>query len=163
MVEAYYEDHTEEFAGKERWRIQDIFLPFSPNDTAEQRAYLRDIAQQILGRLQAGADFGLLAQRYSQGPGAEAGGDLGFFSRGELEPVLEAAVEHLQAGEFSPDIETTRGIHIIKVIEVDKTSAKSLDEVQEKIRNLLFSREVDFRYREWLTGLRERSYVKIVY
>jgi parvulin-like peptidyl-prolyl isomerase len=104
-----------------------------------------------------------LAKRYSQGPGAEAGGDLGFFSKGELEPVLEAAVEALNPGEVSPDIETTRGIHIIKLTEVDKAPAKPLDEVEGTIRDLLYGREVDFRYREWLSGLRERSYVRIVY
>jgi parvulin-like peptidyl-prolyl isomerase len=77
--------------------------------------------------------------------------------------VLEAAIEALKPGEVSPDIETTRGIHIIKLIEVEKAPAKPLDEVEETIRNILYNREVDFRYREWLSGLRERSYVRIVY
>lgn len=163
MVEAYYKSHIEEFQGKERWRIQDIFLPFSPSDTSEEQARLRDLAQHILKRLQAGVAFGELAQRHSQGPGADARGDLGFFSRGELEPVLDAAVEKLEAGEVSPEIETTRGIHIIKLTEVNKTPTRSLDEVRESIRDLLYKREVDFRYREWLSSLRERSYVKIVY
>jgi peptidyl-prolyl cis-trans isomerase SurA len=163
MIQAYYQDHIEEFEGKERWRIQDIYLPFTPTDTPEERTYLRKVAKQILQRLQAGGDFSSVAKRYSQGPGAEAGGDLGFFSKGELEPVLEAAVESLQPGQVSPDIETTRGIHIIKLTEVDKAPAKSLDEVEATIRDLLYKREVDFRYKEWLSGLRERSYVRIVY
>ena len=163
MVEAYYKDHIEEFEGKERWRIQDIYLPFSPTDTPEKQTHLRKVAKEILERLQRGADFGSMAKRYSQGPGAEAGGDLGFFSKGELEPVLEAAVEALKPGQVSPDIETTRGIHLIKLNEVDKAPAKSLDEVEGTIRDLLYKRELDFRYKEWLSGLRERSYVKIVY
>ena len=163
MIQAYYEDHIEEFETKQRWRIQDIYLPFTPTDTPEERNYLRKVAKQILERLRAGGDFGSLAKRYSQGPGAEAGGDLGFFNKGELEPVLEAAIEVLKPGDVSPDIETTRGIHIIKLLEFDKAPARPLDEVEETIRDLLYRREVDFRYREWLSGLRERSYVKIVY
>ena len=163
MVEAYYQDHIQEFEKKERWRIQDIYLPYYPDDTQEERARLRDLAQEILERVRTGVDFGLLAKNYSQGPGAEAGGDMGYFARGELEPVLEAAVENLKAGEVSPDIETTRGIHIIKVTEVSRTQAKPLDDVRENIRSALYSREIDFRYREWLSALRERSYIKIVY
>jgi peptidyl-prolyl cis-trans isomerase SurA len=163
MIQAYYEDHIEEFERKQRWRIQDIYLPFTPTDTPEERTHLRKVAKQILERLRTGGDFSSLAKRYSQGPGAEAGGDLGFFSRGELEPVLEAAIEALNPGQVSPDIETTRGIHIIKLTEVDKAPAKPLDEVEETIRGLLYRREVEFRYREWLSGLRERSYVRIVY
>ena len=162
IVEAYYQSNMMDFQGKERWRLLDIYLPFNPDDSQEERARLRDLAQQILERVRAGVDFGLLAKKYSQGPGAEAGGDLGYFAPGELEPVLEAAVENLKAGEVSPDIETTRGIHIIKVTEVDRTPPKALDEVRESIRNLLYKREVEFRYREWLSNLRERSYVKIV-
>jgi peptidyl-prolyl cis-trans isomerase SurA len=163
MVESYYRSHLEEFQSKERWRIQDIFLPFSPSDTTEQRDQMHKVAEYIIERLRQGDDFALLARRFSKGPGAESGGDLGYFSRGELEPALEAAVETLEAGEVSPDIETVRGIHIIKVMEVDKTPPRSLDEVRESIRHMLYKREVDFRYREWLSGLRERSYVKIVY
>jgi peptidyl-prolyl cis-trans isomerase SurA len=163
MIQAYYQDHIEEFEGKERWRIQNIYLPYTPTDTLEERTYSRKVAKQILARLRAGGDFTSLAKRYSQGPGAEAGGDLGFFSEGELEPVLEAAVEALKPGQVSPDIETTRGIHIIKLTEVDKAPAKSLDEVEDTIRDLLYKREVDFRYKEWLSGLRESSYVRIVY
>jgi peptidyl-prolyl cis-trans isomerase SurA len=163
MIQAYYEDHIEEFERKERWRIQDIYLPFTPTDTPEERTHLRNVAKEILERLRTEGDFTSLAKRYSQGPGAEAGGDLGFFSKGELEPVLEAAIEALKPGEVSPDIETTRGIHIIKLIEVEKAPAKPLDEVEETIRNMLYKREVDFRYREWLSALRERSYVRIVY
>ena len=162
IVEAYYQSNMHNFQEKERWRIQDIYLPYYPDDTPEERARLRNLAQEILERVRAGVDFGSLAKNYSQGPGAEAGGDMGYFSRGELEPVLEAAVENLRAGEVSPDIETTRGIHIIKVTEVDRSPPKALDEVRESIRNLLYKREVEFRYREWLSSLRERSYVKIV-
>jgi peptidyl-prolyl cis-trans isomerase SurA len=162
IVEAYYQSNMHDFQEKERWRIQDIYLPYYPDDTPEERARIRNLAQEILERVRAGVDFGSLAKNYSQGPGAEAGGDMGYFARGELEPVLEAAVENLKAGEVSPDIETTRGIHIIKVTEVDRSPPKALDEVRESIRNLLYRREVEFRYREWLSSLRERSYVRIV-
>jgi peptidyl-prolyl cis-trans isomerase SurA len=163
MIQAYYKDHIEEFESRTRFRIQDIYLPFTPTDTPEDRTYLRNVAKHILELLRQEGDFSSLAKRYSQGLGAEAGGDLGFFSKGDLEPVLEAAIEALKPGEVSPDIETTRGIHIIKLIEVEKAPAKPLDEVEETIRNMLYKREVDFRYREWLSALRERSYVRIVY
>ena len=76
--------------------------------------------------------------------------------------MLEKAIETLEPGEISPVIPTDRGLHILKVTDVDQTNAKSLDEVREKIRRLLYQREIDFKYREWLSGLRERSYVKIV-
>ncbi len=163
LVEAYYQSHLEEFQGKQRWRLQDIFLPFPSGSSAEDRAELHDLAQQIVGRLQLGADFASLAQRYSRGPGAEQGGDLGFFSKGELDPTLEKAVVKLKEGESSQVIETEMGLHIVKVTEVDLTPPKPLEQVRESIYSRLYQRELDYKYREWISSLRERSFVKIEY
>jgi peptidyl-prolyl cis-trans isomerase SurA len=163
IVEDYYQAHIQDYQGKERRRLQDIFLPYPRTPTAEDKARIDSFAQQILKQLGEAADFASLAKRYSRGPGAEAGGDLGFFSKGELDPVLEKAIDKLESGETSPAIKTEIGVHIIKVAAKDKTPARSLDDVQESIRDLLYQREVDFRYREWLSTLRKRSYVKIVY
>ena len=100
LVEAYYQSHLKEFQSSERWRLRDIFLPFDSVASLEDRARLFDLGQQIVDRLQQGADFALLAQRYSRGPGAEQGGDLGFFSKGELDPALEKAIANLKKGEI---------------------------------------------------------------
>ena len=163
LVEAYYQSNIQEFRGKERWRLQDIFLPFSSNGHQNKRARLHALAEQILDRVHQGADFGVLAQRYSRGPGAEHGGDLGYFSRGELDPVLEKAVEGLQPGETTQVITTEMGLHIIKVTEAERIATKSLDDVRENIRNKLYQREINFKYREWLSSLRERSYIRVDY
>ena len=48
LVEAYYQSHLEEFQGKQRWRLQDIFLPFPSGSSAENRAGLHDLANKSL-------------------------------------------------------------------------------------------------------------------
>ncbi len=163
LVESYYQSHLEEFQAKERWRLQDIFLPFPPGGSGEDKARLKDLAGQILNRLQQGANFAQVAQRYSRGPGAEQGGDLGFFNKGELDPILEKAVAKLKKNEITPVTETEMGLHIIKVTELDSTPPKPLAEVRESIYGQLYQRELDYKYREWISSLRERSYVKIDY
>jgi len=163
LVEAYYQSHLEEFQANERWRLRDIFLPFDAIGSLEDRARLFDLGQQIVDRLQQGADFAQLAQRYSRGPGAEQGGDLGFFSKGELDPTLEKAIANLKKGEHSPVIDTEMGLHIIQVTDVETTPPKPLEQVRASIYGKLYQRELDYKYREWLTSLRERSYVKVEY
>ncbi len=163
LVESYYQSHLEEFQAKERWRLQDIFLPFPAGGSVEDKARLQDLAGQIFNRLQQGADFAQVAQRYSRGPGAEQGGDLGFFNKGELDPILEKAVTKLKKNEITPVIETEMGLHIIRVTEVESTPPKPLEEVRESIYGHLYQRELDYKYREWISSLRERSYVKIDY
>lgn len=163
QVEAYYRSHQEEFQGQVRWRLQDIFLPFADGATLEGRVRVYTQAERILERLGEGADFASMARRYSQGPGAEEGGDLGFFTEGELDPVLARAVKNLEVGEVSPVITTEPGVHIIRLMEVNRTPSRPLEEVRESIRRLLLQKEVNSRYEEWIKDLRERSYVKITY
>jgi peptidyl-prolyl cis-trans isomerase SurA len=162
QVEAYYRSHPEEFQGKQRHRLQDIFLPLAPDASPRERSQAQALAEQILGRLRLGADFAFMARRYSQGPGAEEGGDLGFFSEGDLDPVLERAIDGLGPGDISPVIVTDKGLHIIKVIEAQRTSPKALKEVRESIRRQLYQEEINRKYAKWLQSLRERSYVQIV-
>jgi len=161
QVEAYYQANREEFQAKVRRRLQSIFLPFGSESSPDGQRQIYAVAEQIRERLSRGADFAAMAKRYSRGPGAEAGGDLGFFNEGELDPVLEQAIETLKRSEISQIIRTDTGLHIIRVAEVQAVADRPMEEVRENIRRRLFQQEINRKYGEWLKGLRERSFVKI--
>jgi hypothetical protein len=99
----------------------------SVGDTAEQvhaRGILvpaEDLAQTLLGQLQAGADFATLALQYSRDLSSRAdGGDLGWFPRGVLTVrEVEDAAFALQPGETSAVIASPLGFHIVQVLEHD--------------------------------------------
>jgi peptidyl-prolyl cis-trans isomerase SurA len=60
----------------------------------------------------------MLATLYSQDPGsAKKGGELGFFTRGQMVSEFESAAFALKPGEVSPIIETQFGFHIFQLIE----------------------------------------------
>ncbi|EAT58612.1 peptidylprolyl isomerase [Chlorobium ferrooxidans] len=73
--------------------------------------------QAVRKELQGGADFALLARKYSQDPGsARLGGDLGYVQKGALIPSFETAAFSLKEGEVSGIIETRYGYHIIQLL-----------------------------------------------
>src|SRR5690606_25027138 len=78
----------------------------------------RQQAEAVLDSIRSGADFAELARRHSQDPGsAAAGGDLGFFSRGQMVAPFEEATFALEdSGDVATDlVETQFGFHIIKL------------------------------------------------
>ena len=74
-------------------------------------------AQDVLKKIKDGGDFAALAKQYSQASDAASGGDLGFFSKGQLPDNVQAAAEALQPDQVSDAIKTQYGYEIIKVLE----------------------------------------------
>jgi foldase protein PrsA len=74
-------------------------------------------AEDVLKQVKAGTDFGELAKKYSQASDAASGGDLGFFTKGQLPDNVQAAAEALQPGQVSDVIKTQYGYEILKVLE----------------------------------------------
>jgi hypothetical protein len=74
-------------------------------------------AQNVLKDIKAGGDFTEAAKKNSQASDAASGGDLGFFTKGQLPDELQKAAEALQPGQVSDPIKDQYGFEIIKVIE----------------------------------------------
>jgi hypothetical protein len=123
-----------------RVRARHILLRFPPGATAAQTDSVRALAESLRSRLVGGEDFGALAREYSQDTGSGAnGGDLGSFGKGEMFPPFEEAAFALQVGEISPVVETTVGLHIIRV---DERIIPPLGENREQFRAQLQNRRV---------------------
>jgi peptidyl-prolyl cis-trans isomerase SurA len=78
------------------------------------RAQLNTIRQQIINKE---VTFGEMARQYSMDGSARNGGNLGYFSRGQLDPTYEATAMKMRVGEISPVIETEFGFHIVELLD----------------------------------------------
>ena len=92
--------------------FKQVMLSVAPSDSSRQAA--RSTLEGLLERARAGEDFAELATEYSQDPGsATAGGDLGWFRRGDMVDEFEEAAFTLLEGGISEVVETVHGFHII--------------------------------------------------
>lgn len=99
------------------------------NEDENLVAEIKQQAEDILAKAKAGDSFEELAKQYSDDITAETGGDLGFFSRGDMVSEFEEAAFKLDEGGISDLVKTQYGYHIIKVLE--KITSEETGEVEQ--------------------------------
>ncbi len=112
---------------------------FDPPEEMHARHILvktEDEAKAIIADLAKGGDFAKIAEEKSQDPGsAKQGGDLGFFSAGDMVPEFEKACQELKAGEITKaPVKSQFGFHVIKLEEKRKQPVPSLDQVKTEVK-----------------------------
>ncbi|CAG9312189.1 unnamed protein product [Blepharisma stoltei] len=91
----------------------------NPNDSYRKRPVTRSFEEAKAGiervqkRLAAGERFDAIARELSECGSAANGGDLGFFTRGQMQKPFEDAAFELQPGQMSGPVVSDSGIHII--------------------------------------------------
>jgi peptidyl-prolyl cis-trans isomerase SurA len=114
-------------SGKTESRVAEIFLPVDRADMADDA---KRSADRIVDQLKHGAPFGAVAQQFSQGATASAGGELGWLLPGSLDPTLDAALEKVQTRQFSEPLRSPAGWHILYVIDRRQFATARPDDVR---------------------------------
>ncbi len=130
-VRAAYDTLVSEQESAEELRARHILL-----------ASLED-AQGVKAELDAGRDFEEMAREKSTGPSGPSGGDLGFFSRGQMVKEFEDAVFALEIGEVSDPVQTQFGWHIIRLEERRQSEPPAFEQVAAQIRQQLLIESFD--------------------
>jgi peptidyl-prolyl cis-trans isomerase SurA len=98
--------------------ISHILIKFPSEPTAEDKNEKRKLGEEIYEKLKTG-DFAKIAYESSDSPDAKEGGSLGRLKKSELPEIFIEKINNLQAGEFSIPFESSNGIHIVKINQVE--------------------------------------------
>jgi foldase protein PrsA len=149
-LQDYYDAHIDDYA---QTRAQHILV--DNENLAEQIA----LQARTASAKKADAVFAKLAKDFSTDKSnAKDGGDLGFFSSGELVPEFEQAAAKLDVGEVSDPVKTEFGWHVIRVTD---RKATSFDEVKTQIAQQLSADTEDRVWTEWLAAAYKDADVKV--
>lgn len=157
-----YNKNKELYKGKIRYHIRSILLKTYPSEDKDRVEAVVRKGEHVLEKIRNGLSFEDAARQFSEAESAASGGDLGFFTLDELTPDLREVLQNMQPGEISPVLKTSAGIQIIQLVGKKETPGKSFEEAKPEIHQELFQSVVDKKYEEWLKGLREKAYIKVM-
>lgn len=157
-LKRYFQEHHDRFALSEEYTLSQILIkPRSPEDTADASEKVRE----VMTRLKQGDSFEDMALRFSDGPNASHGGNLGLVRQGELLPEIERTVASLVPGGISDVIETPEGFHIMRLEDKTPKQFRPYAQVSNEIQGLVFQQKSEDAFQTWLTNLKNKAYIEI--
>lgn len=137
-IQNTYDDQFEQYSTPEQVRARHILLSTDGKNEEEVRAK----AEKLLTEVKLGADFADLARTHSNDEGsATNGGELNYFSRGQMVPEFEEVAFSLEVGAISELVKTQFGFHIILVEDKREAGTRPLDEVRRQILEQLIQQK----------------------
>lgn len=162
-VTSFYEKNPDKFKQGERVRASHILIRTPENADAKTKEEARTKATSVLSEVKAGKDFGELAKHYSQDPGsAVKGGDLGYFTQGQMVGPFDQAAFGLKPGAVSDIVETPFGFHIIKVADKQAARTVPLEEVKPQIEEFLQNQQRQQKTEAFVNALKAKGKVEIL-
>ena len=159
-AEAFFKAHRDEFGKAEQVRAQHILVT-PKSDSAEDDlaaiAKIRAIRERILG----GSDFSTEAAAHSDCPsGKQAGGSLGWFSRGMMVKEFDEAAFKMKVGELSDIVKTQFGYHVIYKNDAQPESIPDFSEVRDRVKDLLRHQRRGEALAAHVADLREKARIE---
>jgi EpsD family peptidyl-prolyl cis-trans isomerase len=160
-VHDYYDAHPDDFATPEKVHVRHIVVAVTsagpaPKTDGQALEQISKIASELraadvasamgkpdpatLAKLRL-AHFADAAKKYSEDGSAESGGDLGWMSKGQLDPAFEAAAWGLKPGLISGVVHTKFGYHLIYVEGKESAGVESFDAVKNGVREYLMTQK----------------------
>lgn len=155
-IRDYYEQHQTNYAVGEEVKLRMIVLNKPPGDTGA----VKQLAEDILGKIREGASFAEMARIHSDGPYKAAGGERGWVERDSDRKELSDIAFSLKPGELSRVIDLPDACWLMQVEDRRASRTKPLAEVRDQIERTLRIEEGNRQERKWLKRLREKSFVR---
>jgi peptidyl-prolyl cis-trans isomerase C len=158
--EKYYKDHPNMFMRPERVKASHILIKVAPDAEASQKKQARKKIETLQKKVRKGEDFGLLAKANSEGPSAQHGGDLGYFSRGQMVKPFENAAFGLKVGEVSEIVETQFGFHLIKLTDKQPAENVPYKDIRPRLEQLLKKEKEKAKIQNYIEELKKTAKIE---
>lgn len=158
-IEKYYADNLDRFKVGDEYQLRTIMVNRAGGRT---EAAARELAGEILAKLNDGASFAEMAGVYSEDSYRAKGGERGWveLEKERYQKPLEDAVKSLQPGQRSGVIEAGQAFWIVLLEDTKPAHYRPLGEVRDQIERTLVEREADRLRQAWIDQLKAKAFVR---
>jgi hypothetical protein len=170
-VQAYYDEHINEFQRPAQVCLADIFIAVDPAAGSGQRKQKKEQAEKILVEVLAHRDerlgFGKRMLQYSDTPEKYSKGNTGFFDvEGKpigLDPNLaQQAFKLKETSQICQQvIEAADGYHIIMLAGKREPINIAFERVEQQLRQRMYRERIELAQTEYIKGLKKKCRIKI--
>src|SRR5439155_13182507 len=157
-----YEKNPDRFKQDESVRASHILIRVDEKADAATRKKARAEIDAVLKQAKAGADFAKLAQQHSQDGSAAQGGDLNYFSKGQMVPEFDKVAFALKPGQLSGVVTTQFGYHVIKVTDHKPGRVVPFEESSQQIKQFLTEQKKQQHSDAFIEGLKKKSKIEVL-
>jgi len=162
-AKAAFDANPKKFAKPEEVQARHILFRYdSTTDPAEKEAEVKKKAEGVLAEAKKeGADFGKLAEKYSEDSTKGNGGNLGYFTANQMVAPFSQAAFGLKPGGVSDLVKTRYGFHIIKVEDRRGGGEPSYEDAKEDIKQMLLQQKQAAALKSQLATLQKENKVVV--
>lgn len=132
-LRAAYDARKSQYTEEEKIHARHILIRVPANAPDADVKKAESEIKALEARIRGGEDFSEVAKSGQDGT-AEQGGDLGWFTAGQMVPEFSKAAFALKDGEVSAPVRTQFGFHLIKKEGHQDAVTHSFDEVKDSLR-----------------------------
>ena len=158
----FYEKNPDRFKQDESVRASHILIRVDEKADAAAKKKARAEIDSVLKQAKAGADFAKLAQEHSQDGSAAQGGDLNYFSKGQMVPEFDKVAFELKPGQLSGVVTTQFGYHVIKVVDHKPGRVVPFEESTQQIKQFLTEQKKQQHSDAFIEGLKKKSKIEVL-
>lgn len=157
----FYEKHPDLFKQPEQVRASHILIKVEAGADQQKKAQAIKRIKEIQKKLKDGQDFAALAKKYSEDPGSSVkGGDLGYFSRGQMVKPFEDAAFGMKPNEVSGIVETQFGYHLIKVYDKKPAKILAYGEIKDLLAKRIRQEKTQQEAAKYIAELKKNAKIK---
>jgi peptidyl-prolyl cis-trans isomerase SurA len=155
QIESYNESKNSSQKIK-KYFIKQIVLKTS--EVASEDDVIKKL-KRYKNEIDSGADFSIIAKKYSEDFSATNGGEIGWIAEG-LDQNFDDQLSIIEKNEVSEPFKTDLGWHIIQYSDYkfDDIAAENID---NKIKIELINERTELLYQDWFSSLKAESFIEV--